>query len=134
MLVNLTVLGFFKYWDFFAESTNRLLAGIGMNGSMPLLQIVLPLGISFYTFQSMSYTIDVYRGKTAATHSPLKFLAFVSLFPQLVAGPIVRWTELEAQLDNLPERADRRAMALGMCFFIVGLFKKRFKEQGGVCK
>lgn len=121
---NLTVLGFFKYWDFFAESTNRLLSSVGMASSMPLLQIVLPIGISFYTFQTMSYTIDVYREKTKATRSLVTFLAFVSLFPQLVAGPIVRWTELDEQLDEHPVRADRRALALGMCFFIVGLFKK----------
>ena len=124
VMVNLTVLGFFKYWDFFADSTNRLLSSVGMATSVPLLGILLPVGISFYTFQSMSYTIDVYRGKAAATRSLVKFLAFVSLFPQLVAGPIVRWTELESQLEEQPPRADRREMALGMCFFIVGLFKK----------
>ncbi|MGK2855851.1 MAG: MBOAT family O-acyltransferase [Thermoanaerobaculia bacterium] len=121
---NLTLLGFFKYWDFFADSTNRVLSSVGMASSLPLFQIILPIGISFYTFQTMSYTIDVYRGKTQATRSLVKFLAFVSLFPQLVAGPIVRWTELDEQLDQTPARADRRAMALGMCFFIVGLFKK----------
>jgi alginate O-acetyltransferase complex protein AlgI len=124
IVVNLTALGFFKYWDFFADSTNRLLGSVGMTASMPLLHLVLPLGISFYTFQSMSYTIDVYRGKTEATRSVVKFLAFVSLFPQLVAGPIVRWTEMEAQLDDQPARPDRRMLALGACFFVVGLFKK----------
>ena len=124
VVTNLAMLGFFKYWDFFADSTNRLLAGVGMESSMPLLEIVLPIGISFYTFQTMSYTIDVYRGNAKATRSLVKFLAFVSLFPQLVAGPIVRWTELDEQLDGHPARPDPRAVALGLCFFIVGLFKK----------
>jgi alginate O-acetyltransferase complex protein AlgI len=124
VVTNLAMLGFFKYWDFFADSTNRLLASVGMASNMPLLEIVLPIGISFYTFQTMSYTIDVYRGKAKATRSLLKFLAFVSLFPQLVAGPIVRWTELDEQLDEHPARPDRRAVALGLCFFIAGLFKK----------
>lgn len=121
---NLTILGFFKYWDFFADSTNRLLEILGVGASAPLFHIILPVGISFYTFQSMSYTIDVYRGQTQPTRSLLKFLAFVSLFPQLVMGPIVRWTELDEQLDNLPRQWNHRAAALGASFFIVGLFKK----------
>ncbi len=124
LAVNLGALGFFKYWDFFAESTTRLLAVFGLTASAPLLDVALPLGISFYTFQSLSYTVDVYRGHTQATPSLLKFLTFVSLFPQLVAGPIVRWSELEGQLEGLARRFDPRLLALGACFFVCGLFKK----------
>ena len=121
---NLSVLGFFKYWDFFATSTNRLCEMMGFALDAPLLHLILPIGISFYTFQSMSYTIDVYRGHTQATSSLIKFLAYVSLFPQLVAGPIVRWVQVEKQLDRLPARPDPRLLALGVNFFVVGLFKK----------
>jgi alginate O-acetyltransferase complex protein AlgI len=124
IIVNLSVLGFFKYWDFFAGSLNRLCAMCGFSPVAPILQIVLPVGISFYTFQSMSYTIDIFRGKARPARSPLEFLAFVSLFPQLVAGPIVRWTEVDQQFERLPRRPDPRLLALGLNFFIVGLFKK----------
>ena len=124
LAVNLGVLGFFKYWDFFAQSTHELLAAFGWQTSAPLLDVALPVGISFYTFQSLSYTLDVYRRRTEATRSLLKFLTFVSLFPQLVAGPIVRWTELDEQLDGVGRRCDPRLLALGAAFFIAGLFKK----------
>ena len=124
LAVNLGALGFFKYWDFFAESTNRVFSALGWQASAPLLEIALPVGISFYTFQSLSYTVDVYRGRAKATHSLLEFLTFVSLFPQLVAGPIVRWRELEAQLATLDRRLDPKMLALGACFFVCGLFKK----------
>ncbi len=124
VVVNLTILGFFKYWDFFAESTNRLLEMIGLESSAPLLHMILPVGISFYTFQSMSYTIDVYRGKAQPTRSLLKFLVFVSLFPQLVAGPIVRYTDIEDQLDNMPPKFKYDYAALGLNFLVVGLAKK----------
>ncbi|MCP3962608.1 MAG: MBOAT family protein [bacterium] len=124
LAVNLGALGFFKYWDFFAESTNRVLATLGWQANAPLFEIALPVGISFYTFQSLSYTVDVYRGRARATRSPLAFLTFVSLFPQLVAGPIVRWRELETQLEELDRRLDPKMLALGACFFVVGLFKK----------
>ncbi len=122
--VNLSVLGFFKYWDFFADSLNRLCSMCGFSPVAPILHILLPVGISFYTFQSMSYTIDVFRRKAVPASSPLEFLTYVSLFPQLVAGPIVRWTEVGEQFDRLPRRPDPRMLALGLNFFIVGLFKK----------
>ncbi len=124
LAVNLGALGFFKYWDFFADSTNRLLLALGWQASAPLFDVALPVGISFYTFQSLSYTVDVFRGRTRATPSLLKFLTYVSLFPQLVAGPIVRWRELEVQLDRFDRRPDPGMLALGACFFICGLFKK----------
>ncbi|MDX1384580.1 MAG: hypothetical protein R3190_13090, partial [Thermoanaerobaculia bacterium] len=90
---NLALLGFFKYFDFAVDSANALLAAVGLShlGLETALHVVLPLGISFYTFQSMSYTIDVYRGDAAALADPIDFACYVSLFPQLVAGPIIRF-------------------------------------------
>jgi len=90
VIVNLGVLGFFKYFGFFVESATALLAPLGVTASDRALGIVLPVGISFYTFQSMSYTIDVYRRQIDATPGIVDFALFVSFFPQLVAGPIVR--------------------------------------------
>lgn len=121
---NLGVLGFFKYWDFFADSYNRLAEMLGLAAAAPLFHIVLPVGISFYTFQTLSYTVDIYRGHATPTRSLVKFMAFVSMFPQLVAGPIVRWTEVDEQLDRLPRGIDWRTAALGLNLFILGLSKK----------
>ena len=90
LISNLSVLGFFKYFNFFVDSVQAGLAALGMNTSLPVLQVVLPVGISFYTFQSLSYTIDVYRGRLRACRSLLDFALFVAFFPQLVAGPIER--------------------------------------------
>lgn len=97
LLVNLGSLGFFKYFDFFIDSFAALLASAGLHPHLPALRIILPVGISFYTFQSLSYTIDVYRGRIRATRDPVAFFAFVSFFPQLVAGPIGRASEMLPQ-------------------------------------
>ena len=90
MIVNLGILGAFKYFNFFADSLEHVLHFFGMKAGFPTLNIVLPVGISFYTFLSMSYTIDVYRGHLKATHNPLDYMLYVAFFPHLVAGPIVR--------------------------------------------
>ena len=90
LCVNLGVLGFFKYFNFFAESFTELLNGLGLQAHPTTLQIVLPVGISFYTFQTLSYTIDIYRRQMSPTRDPIAFFAYVSFFPQLVAGPIER--------------------------------------------
>jgi D-alanyl-lipoteichoic acid acyltransferase DltB (MBOAT superfamily) len=95
---NLGILGFFKYFNFFTGSAEALLDAFGLKPSFPLLQIVLPVGISFYTFQTMSYTIDIYRGKMRPTRDFLTFALYVSYFPQLVAGPIERASRLLPQL------------------------------------
>ena len=92
---NLALLFFFKYWDFIAGS----LASVGLN-VMPRLGLTLPIGISFYTFQTMSYTIDVYRGDAKAQKSILNFGTFVTLFPQLIAGPIIKYKDLGDQIDQ----------------------------------
>lgn len=123
VVVNLGILGFFKYFNFFVESMDQLLAGLGVGWETTTLQIILPVGISFYTFQSMSYTIDVYRGVMKPTRKLINFLAYVSFFPQLVAGPIERAHHL------LPQFEKTRVITLeqireGGWLFIWGMFKK----------
>src|SRR5680860_979135 len=98
LTVNLGILGFFKYADFFIGSLAELLGGLGVPVSWETLGIVLPVGISFYTFQTMSYTIDVYRGELKPARGFLDFMLYVSFFPQLVAGPIERATRLLPQM------------------------------------
>ncbi len=100
LVTNLGLLGFFKYYDFGRETLHAVLGSHPAAGWLPTLDLVLPIGISFYTFQSMSYTIDIYRGQLRPIDSFWKFLLFVSFFPQLVAGPIVRARELLYQLDR----------------------------------
>ncbi|MFQ5489804.1 MAG: MBOAT family O-acyltransferase [Phycisphaerae bacterium] len=122
---NLASLGFFKYFNFFSESLAELLGGLGLEANVPMLHVVLPIGISFYTFQSMSYSIDIYRGKCKPTGDLLSFLAYVSMFPQLVAGPIVRYDFVEGQLRNLGRQpASLDGISDGVWLFVVGLVKK----------
>ena len=113
---NLALLIFFKYWDFLAGSAQAI--GI----PLPILNIHLPIGISFYTFQTMSYTVDVYRGDTRAQRSILNFGTFVTLFPQLIAGPIIKYKDLGDQIDERSVSADK--FAAGVQIFMVGLAKK----------
>ena len=123
MAVNLGVLGFFKYFDFFAESFAGVLGSLGMNADFPTLNLILPLGISFYTFLSMSYTIDVYRGQLKAARNPLDFMAYVSFFPNLVAGPIVKAKDLLPQCQA--PRKIRQAQVLdGIWLCLLGYVKK----------
>jgi alginate O-acetyltransferase complex protein AlgI len=98
--INLGILGTFKYFDFFVSSFADLLAGIGLRPNLPLIAIVLPVGISFYTFQTMSYTIDIYRDHCRPARDLLSFAAFVAFFPQLVAGPIERARNLLPQIEG----------------------------------
>jgi alginate O-acetyltransferase complex protein AlgI len=100
MIVNLGVLSVFKYFNFFADSLHHVLDVFGMKATFPVLHIVLPVGISFYTFLSMSYTIDVYRRELKATRNPLDFMLYVAFFPHLVAGPIVRASFLLPQCQR----------------------------------
>ncbi|MEM7271538.1 MAG: MBOAT family protein [Actinomycetota bacterium] len=124
ILTNLGVLGVFKYLGFFADSLDRALEGVGLSPLAPTVAIVLPVGISFYTFQSMSYTIDVYRGRLAPVRDPLDFALYVSFFPQLVAGPIERATSLLPQISHRRRRPDREALAEGALLIVIGLVKK----------
>src|ERR1700742_3961910 len=100
MALNLGMLGYFKYYNFFAESLQQALARGGWHVSLWQLNVVLPIGISFYTFQSMSYVIDVYRRDIRPTRNFIEFAAFVSFFPHLVAGPIMRPTTLLPQIEK----------------------------------
>ena len=115
--INLSLLVIFKYTDFFIRSINSL-TGSGI----PLLGLALPIGISFYTFQTMSYTIDVYRGEAPVQNNIISFGAYVSMFPQLIAGPIVRYRDIAAELNARTESAER--FSLGVRRFVVGLGKK----------
>lgn len=121
---NLGMLGFFKYWGFFAESANAIESWMHGHTSLPVWDIILPIGISFYTFQTMSYSIDIYRGKAKPAVSLWHFSAYVSLFPQLIAGPIVRYEELDDQLRHLPERIDWQTFGTGVWFFVAGMAQK----------
>jgi alginate O-acetyltransferase complex protein AlgI len=118
---NLTLLGFFKYFMFFEENLNRLLEIFGRD-ALPVMRIVLPAGISFYTFQSMSYAIDLYRGEARRARSLADFACFVSLFPQLIAGPIVRYQDIADQLVERPQRGEM--FKEGVFFFMGGFVKK----------
>ena len=117
VLLNLGLLGFFKYWDFFAANLS-LIPGV----SIPTLGLPLPIGISFFTFQTMSYTIDVYRQDAPAQRNMVSFGAYVTMFPQLVAGPIVRYKDVAAELIHRTNTAS--AFAAGARRFTVGLAKK----------
>jgi alginate O-acetyltransferase complex protein AlgI len=122
--LNLAVLGFFKYFNFGVESYNGLVQslGIGQLQWQTSLHVVLPLGISFYTFQALSYTIDVYRGDAEAMANFIDFSCFVSMFPHLVAGPILKFSFLADQLKCRTLTADK--FARGIAFFTLGLAKK----------
>ena len=100
IIFNLAILGVFKYYNFFIESLEELVSPMGWHLDCATLNIVLPVGISFYTFQALSYTIDVYQGKIKATNDIIEFFAFISFFPQLVAGPIERATHLLPQFQK----------------------------------
>ena len=100
MAFNLGMLGVFKYYNFFADSLQELLAQAGLSTRLGHLEVILPIGISFYTFQSMSYVIDVYRREIKPTRNLVQFAAFVSFFPHLVAGPIMRPTTLLPQIER----------------------------------
>ena len=119
MIFNLGCLIFFKYTDFFISNINNF-AGT----SIPLLRIPLPLGISFYTFQTMSYTIDVYRGKVPAEKNIINFSAFVTMFPQLIAGPIVLYSNINEKLNTHEGRITLEGINEGIKLFIFGLGKK----------
>ena len=123
LLVNLSMLGFFKYGGFFVENMVSVAGAYGWNYHPATLSIVLPVGISFYTFQTMSYTIDVYRGKSAPSSSFLDFALFVTFFPQLVAGPIVRPSQLLPQFKK-EHQATHPQLLWGLGLMTVGLFQK----------
>ena len=123
VVANLGMLAFFKYFNFFIDSIDAVVVQSGMQWAAPVLKVTLPVGISFYTFQTMSYTIDTYRGDIKAEHSLLKVALFVAYFPQLVAGPILRPQQLFPTLDKA-WTVTGRSMRSGINLALVGLFKK----------
>src|SRR5947207_4854824 len=124
VVLNLATLGFFKYFNFGIESWNALAETIGLHHAQfdTFFRVVLPLGISFYTFQALSYTIDVYRGEARAMANFVDFSCFVSMFPHLVAGPILKFSFLADQLKNRRLTSDK--FARGVAFFMMGVAKK----------
>lgn len=117
VVLSVAALGYFKYADFFIANFN---AAFGL--SVPLLKIALPIGISFYTFQILSYNIDVYRGEVEAQKNPINLAAYITMFPQLIAGPIVRYKDVAKQLEKRSHSFDKAA--LGLRRFVLGLTKK----------
>lgn len=123
LLINFAILGFFKYSSFFFENLSSILSRVGVNFVQPAFDIVLPVGISFYTFQALGYVIDVYRGKTVAEKNFLRYALFVSFFPQLVAGPIERSDNLLKQLKASTVFNVKNAR-IGLLTMAYGLFVK----------
>ncbi|MBE5960738.1 MAG: MBOAT family protein [Lachnospiraceae bacterium] len=117
MIINLALLGFFKYSDFIIGNINAI-----TKSNIPLLNLALPIGISFYTFQTMSYTVDIYRGEAKVQKNIISFGAYVALFPQLIAGPIVQYKTIAEQLQERRESKDQ--FAYGVMRFMTGLGKK----------
>ncbi len=124
VISNLSLLGFFKYFNFAVDNFNVLAAALGLGDWQldSVMRIALPLGISFYTFQSMSYSIDVYRGDAKGLKNFIDFACYVSLFPQLVAGPIIRFSEVADQLQERNHTVEK--FARGVAFVSLGMAKK----------
>ena len=129
IVANLGLLGIFKYAGFFIDSASEILAWLGLPASEFSLRLILPVGISFYTFQSLSTTLDVYFRKLAPPRSPLDFALFVGFFPQLVAGPIVRAADFFPQLQRSPRWSSVRVRAC-LTLFLIGFMKKAVVADG----
>jgi alginate O-acetyltransferase complex protein AlgI len=121
---NLGLLAFFKYAGFVERTVNALAALVGQPGLLPAVNLLLPLGISFYIFESISYTIDIYRGEAQPARSLLHYALFISIFPKLIAGPIIRYTDVEEQYRHLPTAPRAEWLWKGVIFFVVGMTKK----------
>ena len=127
LFVNLGILGIFKYSNFMIDSVQETLSFFGVPVSLGTLEVVLPVGISFYTFQSMSYTIDVYRRETSARRNFVPFFATLSFFPQLVAGPILRAKQILPQIERFPNVTPEN-VKFGFVLITMGLFKKTIAD------
>ncbi|MBS0486734.1 MAG: MBOAT family protein [Proteobacteria bacterium] len=123
LVVNLGVLGIFKYHAFLLDNLAAVFALVGVRYVPAPMDIILPIGISFYTFHSLSYCLDIYRGKFAPTRNWRDYALYVAFFPQLVAGPITRFTQMREQIEN-PRRTTREGMAWGCALLVLGLFEK----------
>lgn len=121
---NLALLGFFKYFNFGIDTLRHLANLFNLSPNLPTLSIILPIGISFYTFHTMSYSIDIYRKKIAPTKNFFEFACYVSLFTQLVAGPIIRFSQIKDDLENIDHAPSTDKFHTGISMFIIGLAKK----------
>jgi alginate O-acetyltransferase complex protein AlgI len=128
--IDLCLLGFFKYAGFALDTTRGALALLGVRASIPSLHVILPIGISFYTFHTISYIVDAYRRKIVPTRDLFEFSCYVSLFSQLVAGPIVRFREIEGDLQSIDRSSRREFWGIGWSFFAIGLIKKILLADG----
>lgn len=124
LIVNLGLLGYYKYFMLLLSTLNSISGSLGGGELIGAWNIILPIGISFFTFQAMSYTIDVYLEKVEPTNDFIEFACFVALFPQLIAGPIVRYRWIAHTLRNLPSRLSENNLNLGLFYFSIGLIKK----------
>ena len=124
IVIDLALLAFFKYANFAADTARSVLHVLGTDVTIPHLNIILPIGISFYTFHTITYIVDSYRGVIKPTRNLFEFSTYVSLFSQLVAGPIVRFRQIEEDLENLGTNDRHRWLHRGVSFFIVGLVEK----------
>lgn len=123
VFLNLLLLGYFKYFNFAVEIANSLLSRFaGGAHTLSFREIALPVGISFYTFQALSYVVDVYRGENQAQKNPLNMMLYISFFPQLIAGPIVKYHDIEEQIEN--RIVTLEGFSYGVKRFIFGLGKK----------
>lgn len=123
MIANLAILGFFKYFDFFLDQLGTGLRAVGFERDLPLLSIILPVGVSFFTFQGMSYLVDVYRRRVPPA-SLLDMTLLMSFFPHLVAGPIVRASDLLPQFERAP-KLDRGMATMGLLLIVWGCSRRR---------
>ncbi|OQW93253.1 MAG: membrane-bound O-acyltransferase family protein [Beggiatoa sp. IS2] len=121
--INLSILGFFKYYGFFLETLEELFWKWGIERDLPLLEVIVPVGVSFFTFQGISYIVDVYHHKIEVNHTLLDMMLYISFFPQLVAGPIVRAADFIPQLQAKPN-SNQLLAAMGLLLIVWGLFKK----------
>jgi alginate O-acetyltransferase complex protein AlgI len=121
---DLSLLGFFKYAGFALSTAQSAAEWLGVDARFPTLQIILPVGISFYTFHTITYIVDCYRGVVQPTRKFFEFSTYVSLFAQLIAGPIVRFRQIEQDLHSLDQAETRRDLERAWSFFAIGLFKK----------
>lgn len=125
LFLNLGLLAYFKYSNFFVENFNELLVSVGLD-AIPWIDIALPIGISFFTFQKLSYVIDVYQFKTSPLKNFADLLLYICLFPQLIAGPIVRYNEIAVQIQNRTQNYKLNIQVNGLFRFALGLAKKLF--------
>ncbi|HEY9716846.1 MAG TPA: MBOAT family O-acyltransferase [Trichormus sp.] len=122
--IDLLLLGFFKYANFGAQTVNAVSDVLGLHVSLPAIDVILPIGISFYTFHTISYIVDCYRKTITPTKNFFEFSCYVSLFSQLVAGPIVRFRQIESDLENIDRKGPFDGLNIGFSFFAIGIIEK----------